>query len=373
MAPLRVMHVVLQLTTGGLEKFLVDLIPRFDREKVQSTVCCIEERGNFADTLDKIGIKTYLVRKKELGEIKFYSELKKLYIKEGVNIVHSYSGVYRDAIISAKLAKIPINLHTDQGAFYPDTKKTRFNHWFFSHFRDRVIAVSDELRNFLIQDIRLNPAKTITIYNGVAVEDHALRINVAEKKRQLNIQPDEKVIGIIARLAPVKDHKTLFTAFKKVRQAYPNMKLLVVGEGPLTDDLKRFAGELEEERNIIFLGKRNDVKELLHIMDIVCLSSVHEGLSLTLLEAMASGKPVVATNVGGNPELVADGVTGILVPPQDSDKMAEALIELLGNETKRKSMGEEARKRVNEKFHIKNTAREYENLYFTLARNKGII
>jgi glycosyltransferase involved in cell wall biosynthesis len=213
----------------------------------------------------------------------------------------------------------------------------------------------------------------MTIYNAVDVKDHAIKIDVQEKKRQLNISPDEKVIGIVARLVPVKNHRTLFAAFKKVRQACPKTRLLIVGEGPLDEDLRRFAAELGETENILFLGKRDDVRELLHIMDVVCLASLSEGLSLTLLEAMASARPAVATNVGGNPELVLDGLTGLLVPPRDPERMAEAIVALLRDDGRRRSMGEAGRRRVEEKFNIQNCVKEYEELYFTLARQKGVI
>lgn len=369
------MHIMLSLSTGGMEKFVIDLIPRFDTIKVQSTVCCIGEIGDLSDRLREAGIKIHLVNKSLMGQLRFYHELTNIFRRERVDIAHSYSGVYRDAVIPAMWARVPINIHTDQGKFYPDpdSRRARFNHWFFSHFRDMVVAVSDELRNYLIDEVKLHPNKVTTIYNAVDVQEHNLAIDVNAKKGTLDISQDEKIIGIIARLVPVKDHQTLFLAFKKIRQVNPKIRLLVVGEGPLEQELKNYVSSLSEEKNIIFLGNRTDVKELLHIMDIVCLSSIHEGLSLTLLEAMASARPVIATNVGGNAELVIDGLTGFLVPSQNPDRMAETLAKLLKDEEKRKSMGEMGRRRVEERFNIQGSVKQYEDLYFSLAKTKEIL
>lgn len=372
--PLKVMRVLVSLGRGGMEKVIVDEIKRFDREKVSLSVCCVGRKGEYARELEEDGIKVYLCTKETGGNrIPLPLKLARLFRDENVDIVHSYSGVYRDAALGALFSRVPAILHTDQGKFYPDRRWSRLNHWLFSHFRDKVIAVSNELRDFLVNEVNISPKKVMTIYNAVDVKDHAIKIDVQEKKRQLNISPEEKVIGIVARLVPVKDHRTLFAAFKKVRQACPKTKLLIVGEGPLDEDLRRYASELGETENILFLGKRDDVRELLHIMDVVCLASLSEGLSLTLLEAMASARPAVATNVGGNPELVLDGLTGLLVPPRDPERMAEAIVALLRDDGRRRSMGEAGRKRVEEKFNIQNCVKEYEELYFNLARQKGVI
>ena len=373
MRQLRIMHVLPGLGMGGMEKFAVDLLKGFDAKDICSMVCCLEG-GYFSDALKQSGVEVFVLEKKsKFHEIAFYKALSSLFKKEKVDIVHSWSGMYRDAIIPSKLANVPINIHTDQGKFYPDTKRSRFNHWLFSHFRDRVVAVSDELKNFLIKEIGIKYGKVIRIYNSVDVSEHNINVKKDALKDQLGIPSGIKIIGIVARLAPVKDHKTLFLAFKKVRQDFADVRLLVVGGGPLGNSLKEFVTEIGEKDSIIFLGERQDTKELLHVMDMVCLSSVSEGLSLTLTEAMASGKPIVATDVGGNSELVINGITGLLVPPRDPDRMAEAIIELLKDDEMRKSMGGKARKRVEENFNIRNTVRQYEDLYFDLAKQKGIV
>lgn len=372
MRPLRVMHILPHLGIGGMEKFAVDLIKRFDRQAVAPEVICLRN-GYFADVLRESGIEVFILEKKKYHEVAFHKKLTALLKNKKTDVVHSWSGIYRDAVISAMLARIHINVHTDQGKLYPDTRRARFDHWLFSHFRDRVIAVSDELRNFLINDIRINPAKVVKIYNAVDISEHDINVNNDYVKKTLGLASDTKIIGIVARLAVVKDHATLLHAFKNVRSVFGNVKLLVVGDGILKEKLQKLVSDLSETQGVMFLGKRNDVKSLLHIMDVVCLSSLSEGLSLTLTEAMASGKPIVATNVGGNPELIVNGVTGFLVPPESPDEMANAILKLLRNDELRISMGQKGRERVKKEFDINGIAKEYEKLYFELAVEKGVI
>ena len=372
--PLRVMHVVVGLGLAGMEKVIVDGLKRFDRKKIISSVCCIIARGSLADKLEESGIRVF-----ELGngisvlDRIISLKLMKLFKQEKIDIVHSYSGVYRDACMGAKLAGIPINIHTDQGKFYPDTQWTRWNHRFFSLFRDKVVTVSEELKDFLIDEVGIRPGKIMINYNGVDIKDHELGIDPLKKRQELGLDGGRLVIGIVARLVPVKDHKTLFLSAKMVFESVPEGVLLVIGDGPLRGDLEDFSQKLGISEKIKFLGLRKDVAELMTICDLFVLSSLSEGTSLTLLEAMATGKPVVATNVGGNPELVEDGVTGLLVPPKNPEKLAEAIIEVLNDKGKRETMGKAGRNRVATHFSIEKMVEGYENLYFDLAREKGIL
>jgi len=269
---LKVAHVLGYLGVGGMEKVVVDIILRLDRQKICPVVFCVQGKGELSNTLEANRIKVGLLKKKDFPLSAAFA-LAKLFKSEKVDVVHSYSGVYRDATLAGMLAKIPIIIHTDQGKFYPDSRWTRFNHWFFSHFRDKVTAVSEELKDFLIQEVGIDRNKVIRIYNAVDVAEHDIRVNVSEKRKELGIPSGDKIIGVVARLVPVKDHNTLFLAFKRVRETFGKVKLLVVGGGPLRDILRKTASDLGEENDIIFLGKRKDVKELLHIMDLVCLSS----------------------------------------------------------------------------------------------------
>jgi glycosyltransferase involved in cell wall biosynthesis len=172
-------------------------------------------------------------------------------------------------------------------------------------------------------------------------------------------------VGIVARLSQEKGHKVLINAFKQVSQKL-NAKLLIIGDGPLKETLMQQVQDLQIQDRVLFLGFRKDIPQLLAMIDLFVLSSFTEGISLTLLEAMASGKPVVATMVGGNPEVVVNRKTGYLVPAGDATSMAEMMISLLGDHQKRQEMGIAGRERVIEYFSMENMNAGYTKLYMTI-------
>jgi glycosyltransferase involved in cell wall biosynthesis len=174
------------------------------------------------------------------------------------------------------------------------------------------------------------------------------------------------VIGTVGRLEPVKDQVTLLYAFKIILQQFPNSKLVITGDGSLASVLKNTAASLRISNSVLFLGLRDDILELLGTMDIFVLPSISEGTSCTLLEAMSCGLPVVATNVGGNPELVLDNETGVLVPKQDSKKLSHAIITLLTNSDLRTKMSLSGRERIVQGFSLYKMIDNLKNLYNSL-------
>jgi glycosyltransferase involved in cell wall biosynthesis len=171
------------------------------------------------------------------------------------------------------------------------------------------------------------------------------------------------VCGMIAILGTEKDHSTLIKAMPKIIPQYPNTSLLLIGDGPKRAELQDLVHKLGIADKVIFTGNRRDIPQLLATLDVVVLSSFYEGTSITLLEAMAAAKPVVASRVGGNPEVVEDGVTGFLVPPADPDALAFRLSQLLGDEDLRQKMGQAGRQRVEEQFSLSQMVANYERLY----------
>ncbi|MBD3245974.1 MAG: glycosyltransferase [Candidatus Omnitrophica bacterium] len=367
---LRVAHVLVALGVGGMEKVVVDIIRRFDRARVRSSVYCVWKKGSLAEKLEKEGIPVEVVQSNGFP-LNLAWQLARRFRQHRYDVVHSYSGVYRDAALAARAAGVPVIVHTDQGKFYPDSRWSRINHRICSVLRDQVTAVSDELKEFLVGEVGIPERKVIRIYNGVDPREHASNGARDQTRQALGIGADTPVIGIVARLSEVKNHPLLFHAFSLVCKECPRALLLVVGDGKKRTSLESLAGKLGITDRVRFLGTRRDVKELLHCMDIVCLSSRSEGLSLTLAEAMASAKPVVATAVGGNTELIRDGIDGRLVSPEHEEEMADALRELLGEKEKREQMGRHARERIREEFNLETIVKEYENVYLKLSGNKG--
>jgi sugar transferase (PEP-CTERM/EpsH1 system associated) len=357
-----------------MEQVLVNGLLHTDLERVRPMVCCVIKRGMKADRVEKAGIPVFIETKRGRGDLTFPLRLAQLLKSQRVDVVHTYSGVYRDGCLAARLARVPVNLHTDQGRFYPaDSWKLRLTHRFMTRLRDRVISVSKELKDYLVNEVGLPPEKVTVIYNAVDCNASHPSGNPDDLRHELGLNDDCLVVGIVGRLVPVKDHGTLLKATARMFAAVPQVRLLVVGEGPLRAELEALARELQIVDRVMFLGHRNDVPDLLPLMDVVALSSLHEGSSLTLLEAMAAGRAVVATAVGGNPELVLDGVTGLLVPARSPEALADAIVTLLRDPALRASMGQAGKNRVKEHFSIETMLQSYESLYQSLLERKGLL
>ncbi|MCK5595141.1 glycosyltransferase, partial [bacterium] len=208
-----------------------------------------------------------------------------------------------------------------------------------------------------------------TIYNGIDVEDFNKDFDYQARRKEIGVAEDELLVGIFARLYPQKGHKYFLEAASKINKAIDNVKFMIVGEGPLESELKERAMKLGIRGKVIFTGLRHDIPELLHIVDVSVLSSFIEGFSNIILESMAAGKPVVATDVGGNSEAVINGETGFIVPSANSAKLANAIAKILDNKQLRIDMGRKARERVT-KFSIQEMARQTDNLYKTCLAKK---
>ena len=238
--------------------------------------------------------------------------------------------------------------------------RTRFSRFKFNLFMDRVITVSASIRDTLIHD-GVRPSLVEVIYEGMDLQSID-----AMPRAPSWVADDRPVIGIVAHLSSEKGHSTLIKAVSLLLRFYPRLILSVVGEGPLRTKLEKLAKTLGASRSVLFLGFREDADSVMKSFDIFCLPSLSEGLSSAILAAMSNRLPVVATSVGGIPELVTDRETGILVPPRDPEQLALALRELLDSPDLRKRMGESGRRRVEEHFTLEKKIRNFERLYLEL-------
>jgi len=186
-------------------------------------------------------------------------------------------------------------------------------------------------------------------------------------RRKLGFDPKRKYLICVARFHPVKDHATLLRGFACIAQKSPNVDLLLAGDGPLRQELESLCQQLGVEQRVQFLGIRSDVADLLQAADCFVLTSLSEAASLTLLEAMAAGLPVVVTNVGGNPEIVRNHIDGLLVPRHNDSALADALQTLLQGPKRAAAMGASGQERVHEKYDLNRTISRYCQLYQQLA------
>lgn len=289
------------------------------------------------------------------------------------DIVHTRNWATIDGVIGAKIAGVKHVIHGEHGREAADPggsnvlrKKARkvLNPWV-----SKFVTVSAELRNWLLNDVGLPEKKILQIINGVDIESIKPAENKKLSKSALGIDPNSFVIGTVARLDPVKDHETIFRAFRTFCDCngIKKMILLVAGSGPLQESLKVLAEELKISKNVLFVGHKDNVNQLYDCMDVYVLASIAEGISNTILEAMACGLPVVATGVGGSPELVDDGKTGFIFTSGDYRELAERISFYFNNLSVLRDHGFNGRMRAEERFSLKRMLKEYEKLYCTVA------
>lgn len=292
-----------------------------------------------------------------------------------IRIVHTHNMLAdRRGCVAGWLGGVPIvvtTIHTLMNTDRFGEEKRGTSIWQYNfllkHVPKKIIALSKEVKRHTQKELNLGEDRISLIYNASDLSRLNLSVNKQEKKREFGIDKNCYVVGTVGRLVELKGYPYLIKAASLILQEFPEkLKFLIVGDGYMLYELKRLAKGLGIADKIIFAGQRLDVPEILHIFDIFVLSSYYEGLPRSIIEAQACGVPVVATNVGGVPEVVANDKTGILVSPKDEKAIARAVIDLLTNKDKARRMGDAGRELVQKQFDapvfIKKTEELFENL-----------
>jgi len=288
---------------------------------------------------------------------------------------HNWGGLV-DTVLAAKLTRLKAVLHTQHGMDYgftdaPDHLRSRLRtlaKTIACRGISRIATVSEEVAQMVTREWGMPAARVSVVHNGVRVppldQGHEMR---AHWRRELSIGDDEVLIGTVATFRPVKDLHTLLEATACVVKVKPEARLVLFGDGPLRADLTATIERLGLGSVVRLPGWRRDATQLLPAMDVFVLSSVSEGISLALLEAMAAGVPVVATRVGGNVEVLNDPCTGLLVPPRSPADLADAILRLIDDPVQRRQLSAGGRRRVEAAFSLKRMVNEYERLYTSLV------
>jgi len=372
-APPLVAHIIYTLSTGGLENGLVNIINRSPSNRYRHVIICLTTADEFARRITVRGVDVIELHKREGHDFSCYKKLRKLLRELRPDIIHSRNL----AALEAQLCSLGLGgikrVHGEHGREINDLDGSNRRYLFFRRlmriFIDRYIAVSRDLENWLITRVGVARSKVAQIYNGVDYERF-----IPESGKPLALLPegwrslDELlVVGTVGRLTPVKDQQLLLRAVDFLRKRNPalgaRLRLVIVGDGPLRDELDRLSQELGVQELVWMAGDREDVPALLRLLDIFVLPSLGEGISNTILEAMASGLPVVATSVGGNLELVEEGFNGSLFPVGDVQGLSGALVSLAQDDADRARQGANARLRVCERFDWDRTVDAYMDVY----------
>ena len=362
--PLNIVHLVQGLEIGGLEMMVVNLLERLDRSRYRLAVCCYDTFGSLAERLTGQGTRVDLIRRKPGVDLGYILKLARFLRLSGADILHLHNPTaFFYGTLAGKLARTPCIVYTEHGRDFSSSRKVRLANCVLSTMVDKVVAVAEFGKNYLVAEEGVSPWRVVTIHNGIDGQRFGPHYDHNAVRASLGLVGGQPVVGIVARLDPIKNHAGLLHAMQRVVAELPLAVLLIVGDGPLCGQMEALAGELGLGTAVRFLGARSDVPELLSAMDLFVLSSHSEGLSLTLVEASATGKPIVATDVGGNAEVVEHGVTGLIVPADDPEALSQAMLAILTDPVKARRMGEMGRMRFERDFTLDAMTRKYEELY----------
>ena len=367
---MKILFLVNHLNVGGITSYILTLASGL--KKKGHNVFIASSGGELLPKFNDLGIVYISIpikTKNELSPKILLSALKlKKIIKDNeIDILHSHSRTTQ--VLGCLLYEFTGIKHitTCHGFF-----KRRFSRKILPCWGEKVIAISEQVKEHLVDDFKIKPDRISLINNGIDV-DRFKQITLSQKqeaKNRLGFK-SSSVIGILARLSDVKGHKYLIEAMKTVLVNFPDAQLLVAGEGKMEKELKRLTESLNIEKSVLFVPEALDTRDILSAIDIFVMPSLKEGLGLALMEAMSSGLAVVGSSVGGIKTLIKDGENGLLVDSGDSSGIAKAVIDLISNPGKALNLGANARRYIADKFSQEYMVLKTEELYQECLKKKS--
>lgn len=373
----KIIWMIDSLGHGGAERLTLAILERFDRERFDLRVCALQERGGnpVAKDLEKAGIPVDLLN---IPTLRHPANLFKIigYLRRRKpQLIHAqleFSIVLGS--LAAKLTGIPCvtTLHTLDNPQQPRAYwRYRITLAALKHLCSRSIGVSESARLHHLRDGNIPGEKIITLYNGIdlsAYQDPSPEACL-EKRKELGLAPNSTIAVTVAVLREPKGIQFMLQAMAQLRETNPTLQYLVVGDGEHGPTLKEQARSLGLENQVVFAGQRKDIHEILPLCDFFVLPTLTEALPTVLMEAMAAKKAMIASNVGGVPEMIQDGVNGRLLPPGDVPALVKACAQLADDSALRKAWGTAGQAICHEKFNIEQQIISLENLYFSLIGN----
>ncbi|MFC1658426.1 glycosyltransferase [Candidatus Omnitrophota bacterium] len=364
---------------GGAENNLLQVVTGLNQDKYRPIVCCLKG-GRLSKLIKNKGIKLIDLKLKRIYGLKAIKEaikLVKLIKEEDVRIVmtYFYGSDFWGGLI-ARITGVPVAISNRRDMGHLLKKRHVLAYRFFNRFFDKIITVSDAVRNMIIRQQKVSPEKLVTIRNGVDIQIFIQDFDSNSIKESLGVDSGKLIVTKVAGLSPIKGIRYFLEAASELLKDNKDIHFLVVGgsrDNGYSQKMRELVAQLGITKNITFTGARNDIPEILSISDVLVLSSLNEGFSNTILEYMASGKPVVATSVGGNPEVIDNGRNGFLVPPGDSASLKQAISKLLTDKDLSRTMSNAGRETIENDFTKQRMINQIEALYSdALSRSKGI-
>jgi glycosyltransferase involved in cell wall biosynthesis len=360
----RVLHIVPDLGIGGLPRVVETLCLATNPDRFDVRVLCLEYRGAIGEALEERRIPVDLVPNAHHPDRLAPLKVARYLFRNRFEVVHTHNTqAFLEGLPGAFAARVPTRIHTDHGRQYPDQRKLLIAERVMARFATHIVAVSATTAADLQRHQRISERRIRVISNGVDGAAFARPVDVAAKRRALGLPPHAPVLGLAARLVQEKGIIYLLQAMPRLLESTPALQLLIAGEGDLCDTLTEAVSQLGIANHVHFLGMRRDTPELLKAFDIFMLPSISEGLPMALLEAMAAGLPIIASDVGGVSFAVRHGVNGLLVPPADPRAISNAAEALLANPSRMRDFGSMSRDLFERHFSARAMAGAYETLY----------
>lgn len=371
-ARINLVHAVLDMDIGGLQRLITQMTLAMDRDLFNVEIVCMNREGCFADALRSHGITVTLLQKNQhRADLWYPVRLAAFLRRKKAHILQMHPGVFIFGALAGKMAFTPCTVYTEHGRAVIDDPVRQIEDKLAVRLVDQVVAVSSNLNDMLVERIKAPRRKLVTIINGIATDMFAQRPRPATLVREFGVPPECRVIGTVARLDEVKDQLSMIRAFEIVCRRVGDCRLFLVGDGPLRDELTAYINQQNLQSRVIITGQRNDVPDFLNLFDVFVLSSLSEGTSISLLEAMASGVPPVVTRVGGNPDIVEHGVEGLVVEPRDPEALADAITKLLSERELHERFAKKCMAKAERDYSIARMVRSYCRMYLEILHRKN--
>lgn len=387
--PVRILRLIARLNVGGPAIHVSELSARLDAERYQQILACGVERadeGSMHDYALERGVRPLVLPEltgdASIGpsDLKAFRRVLRLVREYRPHIVHTHTG--KAGILgrlAARTTGTPVTVHTYHGHVLDDyygplkTHAARQLERMLARLSTRLVAVSEKVKVDLVRHGVDGGGKIEVISLGFDLKPFATAERFrGEFRDELGLHQEHQLVGIVGRIFPIKNHRLFLNAAARVAARNPAVHFVVVGEGVLSEQTRDLARELGLEDRVFFTGWRRDLPRVYADLDTLVVSSDNEGTPVAAIEAMAAGRPVVGTEVGGMPDLIDDGVTGFLVPPRDPEALATRLLELLDDPALAATMGERSARRVLERYRVERLVTDVERLYETLLQEKGV-
>ena len=361
----RIMFITPCFGYGGLERVLIDILSNLDRSRFNPFFCSLlDPVEEMYRKLERLDVPSTVLGKGEGISWSLVFRLARLLHRKRIDLVNTHDiGATLYGAPAARLAGIELIVHTDHSQILTINRLMPVYRWIMQHLVIRTITVSMDLEDYLVKEIMVDRSKIVTIPNGIDSSRFTIDRDSTPLRNELGIPVDSLVIGTIGRLTEQKGTSYLIDAFADLSKRVSNASLVIVGDGELRGDLKHRAEGTGAGDRIFFTGIRDDVPDLLRMFDVFVLSSLWEGQPITIMEAMAAGKPIVATDVGGNGEILRSGDFGLLVPAGDAGKISTAVTSLLTDRPMAGDLGERARQQAVSNLDSYSMTKRYEAVF----------